>query len=74
MLISVIYHDGKHDMVKDFILNRLIEEEKITKFRRSDGWVDIKTGPLRGMAKHRSYAGPERRTNLLKMDQILEMH
>ncbi len=74
MLISVIYRDGKHDMVKDFILNRLIEEEKITRFKRSDGWVDIKTGPLRGMTRPQRYLGPERRTNLLKIDQIIELH
>ncbi len=74
MLISVVYTDGKHDMVKDFILNRLIEEKRIEKFKRSDGWVDIRTGRLRGSAKKFGYAGPERRKELLGMEKIIELH
>ena len=70
MLISVIYLDGKHDMVKDFILNRLIDEAKITKFKRCDGWVDIKKGPLRGMGKPLGYAGLERRTNIIQIEKL----
>ena len=74
MLISVIYQDGKHDMVKDFILNRLIEEKQITKFKRSDGWIDIKSDRLRGSGKPHRYAGPERRSSIIEMEKLTDLH
>ncbi len=57
-------------MVKDFLLNRLIDEQKITKFKRCDGWVDIKIGPLRGSGRSLRYAGPERRINIIEMEDL----
>lgn len=74
MLISVIYQDGKHDMVKDFILSRLIEEQKIAKFKRSDGWVDIKSGPLRTAPGRTRYTGPERRSSIREMEQFIKLN
>ena len=40
-------------------LRRLIAENRITSFRRRDGWVKVDDGPLRGDGG--DYGGPERR-------------
>lgn len=60
MLIPVIYPNGRHDMVKDFMLTRMIERQEITQFKRSDGWVDIKSDKIRSKSA-KFYNGPERR-------------
>ena len=60
MLIPVIYLDGKHDQVKDFLLSRLIDEKNITKFKRNSGWVTISSDNIR-RAEKTFYGGPERR-------------
>jgi len=44
MLIPVIYLDGKHDLVKDFYLTELIEQQQILSFKRREGWVSA-SGP-----------------------------
>lgn len=60
MLIQVTYNDERYDYVKDFMLDKLIEDGAISKFRRSSGWVRIGIDPIR---KRRSdkYGGVERR-------------
>lgn len=68
MFIRVIYPNNKYDMVKDFILDKLIISGKITKFYRSSGWVTIGQDPIRGMGGN--YRGPERRNN--NRDLLLE--
>lgn len=47
MLIKVIYHDNKHDMVKPFLLDDLIDMGKVKMFHRSDGWAIIGFSPVR---------------------------
>jgi len=47
MLIPVIYADGRHDLVKEYILDTLIQDKSIQQFKRSEGWVDINTDRLR---------------------------
>ncbi len=59
MLIKVLYTDNKYDMVKDFVLDELILSDKIIKFYRSNRWVTVGDGPIRGMGGF--YRGPERR-------------
>lgn len=61
MLIPVIYPNGTHDLVKDFYLDYLISTEKIEKFKRSSGWVNIDADDVRGKKAHIRYSGPERR-------------
>lgn len=60
MMIPVIYPDGTHDQVKDFMLSRLIDEKGIIEFKRSSGWVRITSYNIRS-AKKSFYTGPERR-------------
>lgn len=62
MRIPVQYSDGEFDFVEPERLDELIRTRMITGFRRSDGWVRVPQGPLRGQSgKGRKYRGPERR-------------
>jgi|Deesub1362A_J573_1020465.scaffolds.fasta_scaffold00956_12 hypothetical protein len=61
MLIRIRYRDGRYDMVKPFILDRLIAERSIEGFHRSEGWVTIGRDRIRGDGGE--YHGPERRVN-----------
>ena len=61
MLIPVIYSDGKHDLVKDFTLPKLIVKRSIVKFKRKQGWVDINSDELRKSDERSVYFGRERR-------------
>jgi hypothetical protein len=59
MLINIIYENGEHDMISDFMLDPYIKSGKMRKFKRRDGWVDVATDPTRGRGG--SYQGPDRR-------------
>lgn len=63
MLINVMYMGKKFDMVKDFMLDRLIAAGKIRKFYRFSqaGWVEVGKDPIRGVGGE--YGGPERRAS-----------
>lgn len=60
MLIPVVLNDGRQDMVKPFVLERLIETREITSFRRASGWAVIGRDPVR-QGSRRIYCIPERR-------------
>ncbi len=63
MLIDVVYLDGGTGTVSNDVLDVLIATDKILRFKRAEGWVDI----IRGRARLRDYRsrdefnGPERR-------------
>ncbi|MBJ6723402.1 GSU3473 family protein [Geomesophilobacter sediminis] len=62
MLIQVLYPDERYDYVKEFMLDELIESQKITRFKRRSGWVTLGVDPIRKpRRKDPSFAGPERR-------------
>ncbi|MEW6002299.1 MAG: GSU3473 family protein [Nitrospirota bacterium] len=60
ILIRVIYQNGKFDMVKPFMLEKLISSKKVRKFLRSGGWATVGVDSIRGMDVG-FYRGPERR-------------
>jgi len=60
MLIPVVFNDGRQDMVKPFVLERLIEAREIISFRRASGWAVIDRDPIR-QGSRRIYCIPERR-------------
>jgi len=60
MLIPVIYPNGKHDLVKDFLLSRLIDDKSIVQFKRSSGWVSTTANNIRRLDRT-LYDGPKRR-------------
>lgn len=72
MMISVIYPNGRHDMVKDFMLNKMIDEKKIAGFKRRDGWVDINSPFIRGKGK-KAYIGQERRQQESDIPELVEI-
>lgn len=47
MMIRVVYHDGRYDMVNQMALDRMIDTGTVTHFRRSSGWVTIGRDPIR---------------------------
>lgn len=59
MLIRVLYYDNKYDMVKPWLLEKLIESNYIQAFYRKTGWTYIGRDKIRGRGGH--YNGPERR-------------
>lgn len=61
MRIPVQYADGEFGHVDARRLDELIRGRKIIGFRRSEGWVRVPHGPLRGQGG-RKYEGPERRS------------
>ncbi len=58
--VPVVYQDGMMDMVEPQILQNLIENAKIVKFQRTDGWVYPGKDPVRSVVNP-GYLGPERR-------------
>ena len=62
-LIEVVYLDGTESTVSNDVLDVLIATEKIMRFRRSDGWVDIvrQNARFRDYRSRETYAGQERR-------------
>lgn len=60
MLIPVVMRDGHQDMVKSHVLERLLEENKVSSFRRSSGWVAVDRDPVR-QGRRQIYCIPERR-------------
>jgi len=60
MLIRVKYQNNKFDMVKPWLLNRLINVNRIKAFCRRTGWVDISSDKIRSKCDS-NYKGPDRR-------------
>lgn len=66
MMIPVKYSDGRHDLVKPQLLDRLLSDRKLAGFKRRNGWVEIGRDPVRGQARGREwriFAGRERRAH-----------
>jgi hypothetical protein len=65
MMIPVQYNDGRHDMVKPQLLDRLLNSRRVVGFKRSSGWVTVGSDPIRGQERRRSqvaYTGRDRRS------------
>ena len=62
-LIEVVYLDGTEGTVNNDVLDVLIATEKILRFKRTSGWVDIirKNASLRDYRSREIYPGQERR-------------
>jgi len=60
MMIRVMYSDGRFDLVKDTLLDLLLERNKVASFKRTNGWAVVGRDPIRGRGGI-SYRGPERR-------------
>ena len=62
MLIRICYKDRKYDMVKPWLLDRLIRTRRLFSFERSTRWVLVGQDNIRGAGG--MYQGPERRKRL----------
>jgi hypothetical protein len=61
-----MYDNKKYDVVKPFLLDRLIRSGRIEKFLRSEGWVVIGRDPVR--KRDESYQGSDRRKSLTHLE------
>jgi hypothetical protein len=61
MGILVRYKNEIFSIVQNHELDDLIATNKIIAFRRSNGWVDLSKGPIRGKGSPKGYTGSERR-------------
>ncbi len=61
MAILVRYKNNTFGAVSQDRLDMLIASREIIYFKRSDGWVNVSEGPLRGQGSPQQYRGPERR-------------
>ena len=60
MLIRVMYDDGKFDMVKSQMLDTLLETNRVTSFKRDEGWAVVGRDTLRS-SRSQGRKGLERR-------------
>jgi len=63
MMVRIIYHDNRYDMVKSTRLDDLISSNAVAKFERSSGWVTIGVDPVRTPKSRQPYTGQERRSS-----------
>ena len=70
-LISVIYLDGTLGKVENDVLDVLIATGRISRFKRSDGWVEVgsERHKLRDYLRGGGYVGSERRAPWPKKKQ-----
>jgi len=59
-LIRVRYSDGQVDKIPQSLLNTMIENHKVTGFKRKEGWVEVGNDAIRGM-NHGQLGDRERR-------------
>jgi len=64
MLVPVMLRNGTEEIVSSQVLDRMLEENLVTFFRRHGGWVVVGRDPLRGMGGE-IYVGKERRNDLI---------
>ncbi|MFC1779448.1 GSU3473 family protein [Thermodesulfobacteriota bacterium] len=60
MLISVMYDDGQFDMVKPQMLDTLLETNRVTSFKRDEGWAVVGRDALKSN-RSQGHKGLERR-------------
>jgi hypothetical protein len=61
MLIHILRTGSHYDYIKDFMLDSLIESNRIDKFKRSTGWVSIGADPIRGIKRDAVFNGANKR-------------
>lgn len=54
-IIRVVYDDHHFDYVKDTVLDTLLEQNKINKFKRDTGWATVGVDPLRKTKREQTH-------------------
>ena len=62
-LIEIVYLDGTESKVSNDVLDVLIATDKILRFKRTAGWVEVirENAKLRDYRSRETYAGQDRR-------------
>jgi hypothetical protein len=63
--IEAIIDDGTHHLLMPSVLDVLLENNQVVKFKRSSGWVTVGIDPIRFKNRReasRSYNGHDRRS------------
>ena len=60
MMIRVMYSDGRFEMVKRDMLDKLLDCQVVTSFKRDSGWVVVGRDAIRSSSRG-NYRGMERR-------------
>ncbi|MDT8419830.1 MAG: hypothetical protein RQ754_05310 [Desulfuromonadales bacterium] len=64
MMIRVMYPNGDYDMVRNDLLDLLVANHRVKKFKRSSGWIDIERENARLRAgPNPGWEGVERRAS-----------
>lgn len=75
LLIDAILHDGSFHHVSPRVLDVLLENDRVLKFKRANGWVTVGLDPVRAKKRRddlpHSYYGPERRGTASERRAIL---
>jgi len=61
-MISVVYRNGKEDLVEQKFLDILLHIGEIQEFRRCDHWVNVTEDPIR-LSQQDEYGGMNRRVH-----------
>ena len=70
MLIRVRYPNGSYDMVNKQTLDFLLEQEKITGFKRTEGWALVGRDPIRSRSRQAEWQESHReRRDMMLSDQ-----
>ena len=56
-----MYDGGQFDMVKPQMLDTLLETNRVTSFKRDEGWTVIGRDTIRSNLRSQGYQGLERR-------------
>jgi hypothetical protein len=59
-MIRVMYSDGRFDMVKPDMLDKLLERQVVSSFKRNTGWAVVGRDAIRSSSRG-IYRGRERR-------------
>ena len=63
MMIRVMYPNGDYDMVRNDVLDILVANQRVKKFMRTSGWINVEEDSARlRVGSNPDWEGLERRT------------
>jgi len=65
MLIRVMYADGRLGMIKQQLLDRMLDRKLVSGILRSDGWAIVGRDKIRRHHLSQAYEGVDRRSCML---------
>lgn len=65
MLIRVMYADGRLGMIKQQLLDRMLDRKLVSGILRSDGWAIVGRDKIRRHHPSQAYEGVDRRSCML---------